>query len=175
MIGTRVLCVYVGTHLQHVTRQLTILPQICLPPCADLQGQTEVRSQGFLRSFLNIHTELYRLPNSQEYIGNFQRPSVHILQLFILSLSVIVGPNYYSPLSGGQETNQLLLIVSDGCPGFSHWARFKQGQIKTALQVGSSRDPPDKSRDDGSLGRSLQRSSNLILSLPEAPDCYFSL
>lgn len=48
--------------------------------------------------------------------------------------------------------------------GFSHWESSESGQIKTVLEVGSSRNPPDRSNHDNSLGMRFCRSSNPTLS-----------
>lgn len=68
--------------------------------------------------------------------------------------------------------NTSLSIASDCfCTGQSS----KSSQTKTAWQVWSSREPPDRSNKDSALGMGLLRSSSPILSLAVAFTLRFSL
>ena len=71
-------------------------------------------------------------------------------------------PHLFSTASGSCEVNHLPLIVFDKCPRekvlHTEWA-LESGLIKRVLQVGSSREPPDRSNNN-SLGMRLWRSSN---------------
>lgn len=64
------------------------------------------------------------------------------------------------------QLEQLPLNAFDNYPQgkrLSPWLSCKSSQIKRALQVSSSREPPDRTNNDNSLRMGLWRSSNPIL------------
>ena len=98
--------------------------------------------------------------DSQACVEAFQSPyGCLIFQVFLLSLfvSLLFAPTiiyHFKQLS----VKQLPLIGFGECSqgkGCLHWASFELGQIKIALQVGSSWEPSDRSIDDSSQGMGL--------------------
>ena len=81
-----------------------------------------------------------------------------ISQIFLLILFVSLLFALLSTTSGSCNVKQLSLIVfnefSQG-KGCLHWASFESCYIRTALQVGSSREPPDRSNNNSSQGMGL--------------------
>lgn len=122
--------------------------------------------------------EIYRVPTD-------------ILQLFLLSSLVnLLSVSRCFHCLRHSKVNQFPLIVFDTCfwwesfsPG-KHWVASESNQIKRALQMRSSREQPDSSNEDYSLGIRLWRSSSLILPHPVSArlflftiivDCCFSM
>lgn len=90
----------------------------------------------------------------------------HILQFFLLNFWLAHCVQLLSTTSGSLSVEQLPLNAFDNYPQgkrLSPWLSCKSSQIKRALQVSSSREPPDRTNNDNSLRMGLWRSSNPIL------------
>lgn len=95
-----------------------------------------------------LHTRLWLL-YFQKYVGAFKAP-IHITFLrFSPEYFCLVYhlPQVFPTTSGMCEFKELPVVVSNKCPwgkGFLHWASSTSDQIKTAWQMESSKEWPER-------------------------------
>lgn len=136
------LCVYTGKQLQHSAGFLFHSLYFLL-----VQNLKFNKRLDFLRSswaciqpyHMHRSTNSHGLPNFQEYVGDFQRPLLmplfpsKLLRSLLSAITLLSFISFFIYLANTPEEKAFLL-----------WMSFKPCYIKTALQVGSSRELLDR-------------------------------
>lgn len=155
------LCVNDGAWFWHSARQLRA--DSALPP--ELQGQPKASAQGLLCFCLSTKAVLSmplvcQILRMLRLVRDVQTPVNTSLPSWFLSFRLVYCfLQLLSNTLGLCEVNQSPVIVFDKClqeKSFSLWLSSEPNK-NAALQVGSSREPPDTSNNDNFLGMRLSK------------------